>query len=74
MHAIRPDRAVLLAALVASLFALLAVLAAAPLADLDFSGGSAPVSAQAPAAAPPAGEPVWVNDPLAPPSLLREAR
>ena len=71
MHAIRPDRAILLAALVASLLALLALMAAAPLSDLDLSGGTSPAPAAADEPAAPVGEPAWVTDPLAPPLLLR---
>jgi hypothetical protein len=71
MHAIHHDRRPPLAAVLA--LALAIALAAAPsLSDLDV-GGSGPVTAET-RSAPPAADPAWVSDPLAPPALLRDAR
>ena len=72
MHAIHPDRRVLLAALVAFLFALMAAVAAPSLNEIELGGGSAPAASSSGRAE--ASEPVWATDPVAPPALLRDAR
>jgi hypothetical protein len=72
MHAIHPDRRVLLGALVAFLCALVAAAAAPSLPDVDLGGASAP--APEPVTQHQTGAPTWVTDPLAPPALLRDAR
>ena len=73
MHAIHPDRRVLLAALVAFIGALAAAAAVPSLAELDFGGGGATTAPPSvPVESPtPATEPVWATDPIAPPALLR---
>jgi hypothetical protein len=68
MHAIRPDRGVLLGALLAFICALAAAAAAPSLSDVDFGGGG---DAAAKTSTTQTAEPVWATDPLAPPALLR---
>ena len=75
MRAVHPDARVLLAAVAALLCALAAAAAAPSLPDIQLGGDPAPPAAEAPqrqTVTPP--EPTWVTDPLAPPSLLRDAR
>jgi hypothetical protein len=73
MHAIHPDRRVLLAALVAFVCALAAAAAVPSLPELEFGGGGAAAPASAPAqTATPTTDPVWAKDPVAPPALLRD--
>lgn len=75
MHAIRPDRRVLMAALVALVCGLAALVAAPSLSDLELGGsGGGAVPAEPARTVSSDAAPAWATDPLAPPSLLRERR